>query len=255
WPLPTMALLAHTLALLAMTTVTTVAINVVPLDTAPDSFDDQYINCGPAMIKVLPSLYNFETQKNPVFTLGWAKADAEWRKRGSHVAPLGSPAQAVAVMAYSMKYLYKQFNDAVRVAGRSPQEYRNNFHFKMLHFLLTQAVATLRQAQNGQCHQVFRGVHDIRFKAQKGQRIRFGQFTSTSPSKEVIQHYGTDTVFEIYTCYGADIQAFAYDHKNREVLIPPYETFEVTKVVRIGKKAKIQLRSIGTYSKYNCALL
>ncbi|XP_063035124.1 NAD(P)(+)--arginine ADP-ribosyltransferase 2-like [Melospiza melodia melodia] len=249
-----MALLAHTLALLVLA-VATVAIKVVPLDMARDSFDDQYRGCGPAMTKALPALYKFESQKNPLFAKTWVKAEAEWRKRGSHVSPLASPAQAVAVMAYTMKYLYKEFNAAVHVAGRSRQEYRNNFHFKMLHFLLTQALVTLRQAQNGQCHQVYRGVRDVRFQAQQGQRVRFGQFTSTSPSKEVAQHYGTDTILQLHTCHGADIQAFSYDPSNREVLIPPYETFQVTQVIWDGKRTWIWLRSVGTFSKYNCALL
>ncbi|XP_037982899.1 NAD(P)(+)--arginine ADP-ribosyltransferase 2-like [Motacilla alba alba] len=249
-----MVLLARTLALLAMT-MATVAIEVVPLDMAQDSFDDQYRGCGPAMTKALPSIYKFELEKNPLFAKTWVKAEAEWRKRGSPVAPLASPAQAIAVMAYTMKYLYKEFNAAVHTAGHSRQEYRNNFHFKSLHFLLTNALVTLRQSQNGQCRHVFRGVRDVRFKAQRGQKVRFGQFTSTSLSKEVVQHYGTDTIFEIETCHGVDIQAFSYDPSNREVLIPPYETFEVTKVIRIFKKARISLRSTGTFSKHNCALL
>ncbi|NXA88601.1 NRT2 ribosyltransferase, partial [Melanocharis versteri] len=176
----------------------------------------------------------------------------EWHKRGSHVSPLSSPAQAVALMAYSSKDIYKDFNAAVRAAGRSRQEYRNNFHFKTLHFLLTKALMALRRAQNSQCRNVFRGVRDVRFAARRGQRVRFGQFTSTSLSKEIAQKYGTDTVFQVYTCHGADIQAFSYYHSNREVLIPPYETFEVTRVIRDGKRALIWLRSTGTFRKYNC---
>ncbi|XP_037985898.1 NAD(P)(+)--arginine ADP-ribosyltransferase 2-like [Motacilla alba alba] len=249
-----MALLARTLALLAMT-VATVAIKVVPLDMARDSFDDQYRGCGPAMTAALPALSHTEFQKNPLFTQTWVKAEAEWRKRGSPVSPLASPAQAVALMAYTTKDIYKDFNAAVRAAGRSRQEYRNNFHFKTLHFLLTKALVTLRQSQNGQCRRVFRGVHDVRFQARRGQRVRFGQFTSTSLSKEVAQKYGTDTLFEVRTCHGVDIQAFSFYLSNREVLIPPYETFEVTKVTRNGKRAWISLRSTGTFSKHNCAWL
>ncbi|XP_030826707.1 NAD(P)(+)--arginine ADP-ribosyltransferase 2-like [Camarhynchus parvulus] len=249
-----MALLARTLALLAMT-LTITAIKVVPLDMARDSFDDQYRGCGSAMMAVLPALHIFELQVNPLFTQTWVKAKAEWRKRGSHVFPLASPDQAVAVMAYSTKDIYKDFNAAVRVAGRSRQEYRNKFHFKTLHFLLTQALKILRHTQKAKCHHVFRGVHDVRFQARRGQRVRFGQFTSTSLSKEVAQKYGTDTIFEVRTCHGVDIQAFSFYLSNREVLIPPYETFEVTKVTRNGKRAWISLRSTGTYSKHNCAWL
>ncbi|XP_054372023.1 GPI-linked NAD(P)(+)--arginine ADP-ribosyltransferase 1-like [Molothrus ater] len=171
-----MALLAHTLALLAMA-VTTAAIKVVPLDVAQDSFHDQCRGCSPAVTVALPALSHFEFQVNPLSTQTWVKAEAEWHKRGSPVSPLASPAQAVAVMAYTTKDIYKDFNAAVRVAGRSRHEYRNKFHFKTLHFLRTQALVTLRHAQNGQCHHVFRGVHDVRFQARRGQRVWFGQFT------------------------------------------------------------------------------
>ncbi|XP_009098312.2 NAD(P)(+)--arginine ADP-ribosyltransferase 2-like [Serinus canaria] len=250
-----MALLAHTLALLAMTMATAIAIKVVPLDMARDSFDDQYRGCGPAMTAALPALFNFEFQVNPLFTQTWVKAEAEWHKRGSPVSPLVSPAQAVALMAYTTKDIYKDFNAAVRAAGRSRQEYQNNFHFKTLHFLLTQALVKLKQAQNRHCHRVFRGVRDVRFQARRGQRVRFGQFTSTSLSKEVAQKYGTDSIFEVQTCHGVDIQAFSFYLSNREVLIPPYETFKVTKVTQDGKRARISLRSTGTFSKHNCAWL
>ncbi|RMB90875.1 hypothetical protein DUI87_32708 [Hirundo rustica rustica] len=246
-----MAPLAHTLALLTMT-LATVAIDEKQMDMAPNSFDDQYRGCGPDMTTVLPALNHSEFQKNPVFAEAWLKAVAEWQRKGSPVSPLSSSAQAIAVMAYSMKYVYRPFNDAVRQAGSSPQEYRDNFHFKTLHFLLTQALVKLREDQNAQCRNVTRGVRDICFMAHHGQRVRFGHFTSTSLSKDVAKRYGTDTVFQVYTCHGVDIQAFSYDQRNREVLIPPYETFEVTKVTRKGNKAEIELSSTGTYSKYNC---
>ncbi|NXU99828.1 NARE ribosyltransferase, partial [Cettia cetti] len=254
WPLPTMAPLAHTLALLAMT-VATVAIKVVPLDMALDSFDDQYRGCGPAMTAALPALNRSEFQKNPLFARVWPKAVAKWRSRGSPVSPLSSPVLAIALMAYSMNDVYLPFNAAVRVAGRSRQEYRKNFHFKTLHFLLTQALVALRHAQNGQCRQVFRGVRDTNFSAQPGQRVRFGKFTSTSQRREVAQKFGTDTIFQVLTCHGVAIRAFSMYPMEEEVLIPPFETFQVTRVIWDGKRSWIWLRSTGTFSKYNCAWL
>ncbi|NXP42597.1 NRT2 ribosyltransferase, partial [Leiothrix lutea] len=249
-----MALLAHTLALLAMT-VATAAIEVVPLDMALDSFDDQYQGCGTEMTVALPALNRSEFQQNPLFAQVWVKAVDKWQSQGSRVSPLSSPAQAIAVLAYSSKDVYKEFNAAVRVAGRSPQEYRDNFHFKTFHFLLTQALETLRDAQNEQRHDVIRGVRDIQFEARHNQTIRFGQFTSTSLSKKIAQRYGNDTTFQVHTCHGVDIQNFSFYRSNREVLIPPYETFEVTEVTQEGNKTQIKLRSTGTFSKYNCEWL
>uniref|UniRef100_A0A8C3M8C9 NAD(P)(+)--arginine ADP-ribosyltransferase n=1 Tax=Geospiza parvula TaxID=87175 RepID=A0A8C3M8C9_GEOPR len=234
WPLFSMAPLAQILALLAMT-VATAAIKVVPLDMAQNSFDDQYLNCGPAMTEALPGLNGSEFQENKEFSQAWVKATA------------------IALMAYTMPDVHKQFNPAVREAGRSRQEYRDKFHFKTLHFLLTQALQKLRRPD--ECPDVFRGVRTVQFNVTPGDKVRFGQFASSSLDRTVAQGYGTDTMFEVHTCHGADIHNFSFNESEKEVLIPPFETFEVTKVTREGKKVQIEFRSTGNSSKYNCEWL
>uniref|UniRef100_A0A8D2PW97 NAD(P)(+)--arginine ADP-ribosyltransferase n=1 Tax=Zosterops lateralis melanops TaxID=1220523 RepID=A0A8D2PW97_ZOSLA len=108
-----MAPLPHTLALLAMT-VATAAIKEVPLDMARDSFDDQYQGCGPEMTAALPAFNHSKFQKNPLFARVWVKAKAEWQSQGSRVSPLSSPDQAIAIMAYTMPDVHRDFNAAVR---------------------------------------------------------------------------------------------------------------------------------------------
>ncbi|KAM3680700.1 erythroblast NAD(P)(+)--arginine ADP-ribosyltransferase-like [Ammospiza maritima maritima] len=206
------------------------------------------------MTELLPSLNHFELQQNPLFAQTWVKAADEWWRRGPPVTPL-SPAQAIALMTYTMKDVYKEFNAAVHVAGRSHQEYRDNFHFKTLHFLLTNALVTLRDNWGPRCHHVFQGVRGIRFKARRGDTIRFGQFTSTSLHKQIAQQFGTDMMFQVQSCYGVDIQKFSSNPSEKEVLIPPFETFEVTSVTQEGDRALIQLRSSGTFSRYSCEWL
>ncbi|XP_066427428.1 erythroblast NAD(P)(+)--arginine ADP-ribosyltransferase-like [Molothrus aeneus] len=246
-----MAVQAQTLALLAMAVATT-GIEVVPLDMAQDSFDDQYQGCGPAMTEALPALNRSEFEQNPLFAQAWTKATAEWQSRGSPVSPLSSPAQAIALMAYTMNDLYRVFNAAVRTAG---QEYQDNFHFKTLHFLLTQALATLRVTRGPKCQNVYRGVRGVRFQAGYGDIVRFGQFTSASQSETVSQQFGIDTMFQVHTCHGAEIREFSKYPGEKEVLIPPFETFEVVEVSQEGESAWIQLRSNGTFSKYKCEWL
>ncbi|NXU36573.1 NRT2 ribosyltransferase, partial [Drymodes brunneopygia] len=250
WTLPSMAPLALTLALLAMT-VATAAIMEKPLDMAKNSFDDQYRGCFPAMAAVLPALKPIEFVQNPLFSQTWAKATAELKKKVSYLPS----EQAIALMAYTTDDLYKEFNEAVLEAGRSPQEYRKNFHFKTLHFLLTQALVTLRGTQGQKCYDVSRGVDGVLFKAQRGDTVRFGQFASASQSKTIAEDFGTDTVFQVHTCHGADIEEFSMFPDEEEVLIPPFETFEVTDVTYKGNKAQISLRSTGTFSNYSCEWL
>uniref|UniRef100_A0A8C3NYH6 NAD(P)(+)--arginine ADP-ribosyltransferase n=1 Tax=Cyanoderma ruficeps TaxID=181631 RepID=A0A8C3NYH6_9PASS len=249
-----MAPLAHTLALLAMT-MATGAMKVVPLDMAQDSFDDQYQGCGRKMTEALPALNRSEFQQNPLFAQGWANAVTVWQRRGSPVSPLSSQDQAIALMAYTRNDLYDQFNAAVRTAGSSPQEYRDNFHFKTLHFLLTQALGTLRGTRGPQCYNVFRGVEDVQFKAQRGDIVRFGQFASTSLRETSVRKFGTDTVFQVRTCLGVAIQEFSMYPDEKEVLIPPFEIFKVTQVTQEGNSVKIHLHCAGSYSKYNCQWL
>ncbi|NWV95577.1 NAR1 ribosyltransferase, partial [Machaerirhynchus nigripectus] len=260
-PLPvTLALLAITVA----TTATTVPSGdtapppVVPLDMAPDAFDDQYQGCSRTMTKALPALNRSELQQSGHFAEGWALATAEWRVRTSPRSPL-SPAQAIALLAYTAPVpLHRTFNEAVRAAGRSRREYLDNFHFKVLHFLLTDALATLRDAQGRKCHRVFRGVRGVRFEARRGRRVRFGHFASASLRNESSWSFGTDAMFQVQTCQGAAIREFSFFPHEDEVLIPPFETFEVTDVTNVtkdGNKTRIWLRSTGTHSNYNCEWL
>ncbi|NWR49553.1 NARE ribosyltransferase, partial [Regulus satrapa] len=254
WPLPAMAPLALTLALLAMTVATAVT-KGLPLDMAQDSFDDQYRGCGPAMAEALPALNRSEFQKNPLFARVWPKAVVEWQKKGSPLSPL-SPPQAIALMAYTMNDLYQEFNTAVRKAGRSRQEYRDNFHFKTLHFLLTDALATLKSKEKQKCRCVFRGVTGTLFTVQPGQRVRFGQFASSSLCRDVAKKtFGKDVVFQVNTCHGAAIQKFSKFKEEKEVLIPPFETFNVTNVTLEENRQWIYLNSTETCSKYNCEYL
>ncbi|NXQ37252.1 NRT2 ribosyltransferase, partial [Alaudala cheleensis] len=242
WPLPAMVSLAQTLALLAMAA-STVAKDV-NLDMALDSFDDQYLSCGANMTQMLPELLDSDFAKNKEFKKAWDIAKTKWQKWGFDSSPL-SPDQAVALMVYTTSgmELYKRFNRAVSQAGSSSEEYRNNFHFKSLHFLLTQALQKLSKPR--QCHDVFRRVRDTIFKAQKGTKVRFGQFASTSRSAAVALGFGQDTMFTVRTCHGADIQRFSHFLGEEEVLIPPFEIFEVLEAREEGNMMRIKLRSTG----------
>ncbi|KAF4803318.1 erythroblast NAD(P)(+)--arginine ADP-ribosyltransferase-like protein [Turdus rufiventris] len=250
-----MALLALTVALLAMIVATT-AIEEKLLDMALDSFNDPYKNCRCLMKLELPALNHSEFQKNCLFAKVWPKAITLWQRQGSHVHPLPSQDHAIAIMAYTMIFLHKEFNDNVSIAGHSPQAYRDNFHFKTLHFLLTDALATLRAAQKEQkCCCVFRRVDKYKFKANVGDVVRFGQFALSSLCENVTKGFGSTTLFKVQTCHGAYIKELAEYREENEVLIPPFEKFNVTKVIPKGDKVEIHLDSIGTYSKYNCEWL
>ncbi|XP_059676017.1 GPI-linked NAD(P)(+)--arginine ADP-ribosyltransferase 1 [Gavia stellata] len=230
----------------------------VVLDMAPSSFDDQYQGCSRMMEDKLEELNRTEFANNSVYAEAWTLAGAEWRSRRGRVPqPLVlRPEQAVALLAYTLHGpLHQVFNAAVREAGRSRREYLDAFPFKVLHFLLSEALRTLRDAQPRRCHRVYRGVRGIRFTARQHQSVRFGHFTSASLRNESTLPFGQDTFFSVETCYGVPIWDFSFFPKEEEVLIPPFESFEVTDVTRDGDRALIQLRSQAALSTYNCELV
>ncbi|NWX23852.1 NARE ribosyltransferase, partial [Aegotheles bennettii] len=233
-------------------------IEEVMLDMAPNSFDDQYRGCSRLMEKKLRDLNRTEFANNSVYAQAWAAATIEWRNRRGHVPvpPRLRPEQAVAIMAYTAPVpLHRTFNRAVRQAGRSLQDYMDNFHFKVLHFLLTQALSTLRDAWPRRCHQVYRGVQGVLFTARRGDTVRFGHFTSTSLHRDSTTAFGQDTFFSVWTCYGIAIRNFSFFPMEEEILIPPFEMFKVTGVTREGDKATIKLESQDVHSEHNCEFL
>ncbi|NWU88247.1 NARE ribosyltransferase, partial [Onychorhynchus coronatus] len=248
---PTMELLPLVLVLLPATLAT--GIKQMALDMALESFDDQYRGCRSEMLKELPKLNRSEFTTNSTYSKVWANATIQRRSRPFPGCRLW-PEQAIALRAYSMNTeLYQQFNAAVRTAGRSLAQL-HKFPFKVMHFLLTEALGDLRAAwPQGICLHVFRGVQGIRFTAKPGDIVHFGQFTSASLNKEVAKRFGTDTFFKVLTCHGAIIQDFSEYPEEEEVLIPPFETFWVARVTRQGAKTHIQLYSRGVRSNYNCA--
>ncbi|KAM9299986.1 GPI-linked NAD(P)(+)--arginine ADP-ribosyltransferase 1 [Morus bassanus] len=230
----------------------------VALDMAPTSFDDQYQGCSRMMQEELEELNRTEFANNSVYANAWTQAAAEWRSRRHRVPqpPVLRPEQAVALLAYTQQGpLHRAFNAAVREAGRSRKEYLGAFRFKVLHFLLSEALRVLRDARPHQCHHVYRGVQGIRFIAQHHQSIRFGHFTSASLRNESTVPFGRDTFFSVETCYGVPIRDFSVFPEEEEVLIPPFERFEVTDITRDGDRALIQLRSQDALSTYNCELV
>ncbi|XP_071437964.1 NAD(P)(+)--arginine ADP-ribosyltransferase 2-like [Pithys albifrons albifrons] len=247
-----MDLLPLVLVLLAGTLAT--GIVQMALDMAPNSFDDQYLNCRPEMWMKLWVLHRSEVFSNSLYAQVWREASAKWPRP---LRTLQRKEQAIALLAYTMpRDLYKKFNSDVREGGHSRWKYLNTFHFKVMHFLLTAALSDLRKDKSHpRCLHVYRGIKNIRFTAMPGQIIRFGHFTSTSLNREKAKRFGTDTFFELKTCHGAKIWDFSFFKGEYEVLIPPFETFRVTHVSDTKDGTYIQLEPSGLYSNYSCAWL
>ncbi|NXX99975.1 NARE ribosyltransferase, partial [Centropus bengalensis] len=227
----------------------------IPMDMALNSFDDRYEGCTEMMEQELEELNRTEFASNKVYAEGWTKAVARWQKSRHCIpkVPGMRPEHVIAILAYTEECpLYKEFNKAVPKAGRSRQEYLRTFNFKVLHFLLSEALRILKDSRSGRCYSVYRGIKGHHFTAQRLQSVRFGSFASTSLRKDVAMEHGEDTLFSVYTCYGALIRDFSCFPREEEVLVPPFEKFKVTSVTNTAHGARIQLRSQKVHNTYNC---
>ncbi|XP_062977796.1 GPI-linked NAD(P)(+)--arginine ADP-ribosyltransferase 1-like [Elgaria multicarinata webbii] len=228
----------------------------IPLSMVPNSFDDQYNGCMSAVETGLKDPTHTDFASKADYIAIWEKATSRWDEKKSSLLTLPSnftPEHGIAVMAYTFNgSLCRDFSEAVREGGESSKYYHNYFNFKSFHFLLTKALQFLRTSQTA-CYIVYRGIRGINFTVSDLQQpVRFGQFASSSLRKSVAQGFGNDTFFTIKTCLGVNIMGFSFHPEQKEILIPPYETFKVISSRKEKNTTYIELQSYGNYSNFNC---
>ncbi|XP_053112731.1 erythroblast NAD(P)(+)--arginine ADP-ribosyltransferase-like isoform X2 [Hemicordylus capensis] len=228
------------------------------LDMALTSFDDQYKGCASQMEEELQEINRTEFASNRVYAEAWEQAASRWNERKASLSlPRDlKPEYAIAIMAYTIQgRFHRDFNAAVREAGRTRDYYLRHFHFKTFHFLLTRALQALDAIADPRCLRVYRGVRGVRFASERLKSIRFGQFTSSSLQNESALQFGKDTFFTMETCHGVDIKNFSFFPGEEEVLIPPFEKFKVTNFTKAPETTFIQLHSLQESSVYNCVFV
>lgn len=227
-----------------------------PLDMKEDCVDDQ---CNGPKEEILPLVDKSFRQKRDSdkdFKESWTKGQHNCKK-GNEVGL--NESIALYVYTYSgVKNLniHKDFNVATRTGK---EDYKaGTYQWYFFHYWLTKALQALKKHQT-RCLTTYRGVNG-QFTDESTQ-IRFGAFTSTSTDQNVAKGYGTISCFETYTCYGANIVEYSADKREKEVLIPPYETFEIAEVLQRSDKPDLWcetvyvLKSNGNVLKSNVNVL
>ncbi|XP_076585260.1 erythroblast NAD(P)(+)--arginine ADP-ribosyltransferase-like [Chaetodon auriga] len=229
----------------------------IPLSMAEDSVDDMYFGCDDAMMETVKYKY-FEEEKNMnPFVDAWSEAEKCAKRKLKHRKDMALTKDHLqAICVYTADKMYKMFNDAVRTQRSL---YRSSFKFHSLHFLLTSAIQILNN--NYYCHNTYRRTN-VKFTGKVNQIIRFGSFTSSSYRAD-LRDFGNETCFKIKTCSGAFLKKYSYYDDEAEVLIPPYETFNITEIMN-GQvniqglrdcKVVYVLESAGAKSSLNCNVL
>ncbi|XP_054850985.1 erythroblast NAD(P)(+)--arginine ADP-ribosyltransferase-like isoform X2 [Eublepharis macularius] len=224
------------------------------LNLAYYALDDKYNGCVKAMKSNLKSLLKTELAMSETYRETWNKSlEGWWEEKDSKSFPQNiTEFVEVAILTYTSEYpkIYPEFNAATRTAGKGPEEYEA-YLFKSLHFLLTMA-AKQPDLKPLQCISVYRGTK-VDFSVEKV--FRFGQFTSTTEREDMAKKFGTKTFFNVFTCKGYSISEMASYEFEKEVLIPPYEIFQVTSVEDTEDGKTVNATSLGSCSNHNCAFV
>ncbi|XP_067437681.1 ecto-ADP-ribosyltransferase 5-like isoform X2 [Thunnus thynnus] len=225
----------------------------IPLNMVPESVDDMYHNCTEEMEKKVKEEY-FNKENVGKVAEAWEDEQVkqcvdDGKKQVNNVL---SEDHIQAICVYTSNRIYDQFNKAVRTSRSIYSS--SSYQFHSLHFWLTTAIQTL----NKKCHTTYRRTTAV-FNGNVSDIIRFGTFASSS-FRTNLTYFGNETCFEIKTCSGASVKPYSVYPNEEEVLIPPYETFNITKTVEGRSQFKdlndcnrvFILESAGGKSELNC---
>ncbi|XP_060941072.1 ecto-ADP-ribosyltransferase 5-like [Limanda limanda] len=233
----------------------------IPLNLVEESVDDMYFGCSELMMRMVKNKYFDEKFLNKASEKAWNEAEKCAEERIARLEDKGLTKHHLrAICVYTSDTIYSEFNNAVRIERNN---YRSSFQYHYLHFMLTSAVQILNN--KNQCHTTYRRNSE-RFTGQINNIIRFGSFASSSYHKTLVR-FGTETCFKIKTCSGAPLKHYTYydSEEELEVLIPPYEMFNITEIVDVNKKIQNMglksckvvyvLESAGFKSNLNCKVV
>uniref|UniRef100_A0A672NHZ9 NAD(P)(+)--arginine ADP-ribosyltransferase n=1 Tax=Sinocyclocheilus grahami TaxID=75366 RepID=A0A672NHZ9_SINGR len=217
-------------------TFTTAAVKgqMFPLDMALDSVDDQYDGCTREMTQLVETRFLKKELNNSRnnFKIAWQEGEKNIKEPENNLTRNHS----IAIYVYTGDKVFSDFNNETRYGK---QNYTTEtYKWYSLHFLLTEAIQILKKTQNA-CYDTYRGTK-FRYNF-LNTKVRFGSFASSTFNRNKTKFFGTVSCFEINTCEGAEVTKYSKLSHEREVLIPPYETFKVTACFEFTSHNEIQL--------------
>ncbi|KAL7855764.1 hypothetical protein AOLI_G00193680 [Acnodon oligacanthus] len=230
------------------------------LDMAPDAVDDTFSECRDKMMQKVTApgdLLQKELEASKDF------ADM-WRSHGGTCEKqiYGGRAHHLAVLqAYgnSGDQFRKMFNRLIQTKGCNTTTYKDEFPFKSLHFLLTDALRLLNPGKT--CYTVYFGTGK-QYTAENGTEVRFGKFIGASihESLEIEQIVTAEkgTLFNISSCSVVNVENYTCTSEELEQLISPTEVFRVQNIETASTDDVdykiITLKHSGFLSNHDCYL-
>ncbi|KAJ0055714.1 hypothetical protein NL108_009970 [Boleophthalmus pectinirostris] len=230
-------------------------LGTIELSMMNQSIDDMFSNCIDKMATQVQEVYfPREIQISP-FRDAWKKATSCALKKLETLQTKSKEltinhTKALCIYTLESPKVYEQLNTALRTGA--PNYNTTAFQYHALYFWITSALQIMNS-----CQTTYRRTKNV-YNGIVNTTMRFGNLASSSlrPNMNDII-FGSVTCFHIKTCLGAYIGNFSTYPSEEEVLIPPYETFKIIKIVATSYGAlkcnKIfVLESVGHKSNLNC---
>ncbi|XP_037119264.1 T-cell ecto-ADP-ribosyltransferase 1 isoform X2 [Syngnathus acus] len=209
---------------------------VKQLDMAPNAVDLLYEGCRDDTMEKL--IRSDVLQQELSQDVGFSTA---WSDKCSMLLPGGTKEHTSALLAFiNGNHAFKKaFDDAVETMGVNASTYEEHFHYKSLHFLLTDAMSLVRQKR---CKNVYR-VSETEYKVEKGVRVRFGRFTTVQTDLSIKEDVDGGVYFNITTCFYISLEGFCKLTEDVAILSPTEEfTVEDVKPGGDGEYTEVILK-------------
>lgn len=197
---------------------------------AENAVDDLYKGCSTQAFDkfIRGGLFQKELDENVV--------SGAWKTESISLKPIPGLSQEhlMALHVYcSDEDFVNTFNKAVKTLGADAEKYKDKFHFKSFHFLLTDSM----RLKEKDCKTVY-AFAERQTKAENGSFVRFGQFLKAYPRFNYLKKLTDldDTfIFNITSCFFANMGPDICGDEDG-VLLSPAEKFTVVNNVQVNDK-------------------
>lgn len=221
----------------------------------PKVADYSFYNCRKEMLQMVTKaggLLETEIKNNTLFENMW-QDNAECDK----AIPGGTPEHMAALKSYAEapSKFYNTFKKSLHTQSRG-SSYRDDFPFKSLFFLLTDAMHLLKS----DCRIVYSGTKD-EYSTNIGDKVRFTSFFQanqkyTDATEDAAIDNNIGTVFNINSCSVINLDEMC-GSEDIELLISPTEVFTVTNIQNVSTSndqyKEITLMHSGFHSSSSCS--
>jgi hypothetical protein len=213
----------------------------------------------PSDIVNLRILLKNELESNPIYEQTWGNATEMFQQRKADLVHPGfeliPDEYHIALIAYTMSDtpanmtpLYSDFNKKTRDLCRETEN--KNYPYKSLFKLLSLAIESLSKDPQFQMDKpaYYRGA-SFQFALTEGQVIAFQSFTSTSIDMGKAIEYSRNVTF--FEFQGPIPHSIYVKHHSKfpeeeEVLVSPFVTYKVDKIILPGQNAYTQFNLVPT---------